>query len=340
MSVKSSLKKILPISVFESIKRIANGGVSLYLMTFAQAHRYSKAHAKYSSTGICQVAARMTFFTHQIEKGLSHADFRYGFGHKPLQYLKHAMEKYQHVDTNYESSGVYRSALAALHEYAIRHEGHEAEFAFAKSLFPESIWHAAAQVPVTCGGSIVVTANSKIHNEVLTFSELAENRHSIREYSDVPVAYEEIKSAIDCAMRTPSVCNRQPSRVKVILDSEQISEALRIQGGFGGYATPPALILITADNRVFMTPQEHNEGFVDGGLFGMSLLLALEAKGLAACPLNTMFLPKADKATRRLLNIPEYENFVMYIAVGHFPDEIRTCRSMRHSSDEITCLVH
>lgn len=59
-----------------------------------------------------------------------------------------------------------------------------------------------------------------------------------------------------------------------------------------------------------MTPQEHNEGFVDGGLFGMSLLLALEKQVLAACPLNTMFRLKAEKVTRRLLGIPEYESFL------------------------------
>lgn len=61
MSVKSTLKRILPISVFERIKRIANGGLSLYGMTLTQAHRFNKAYAKYDSTGICQIAARMTF---------------------------------------------------------------------------------------------------------------------------------------------------------------------------------------------------------------------------------------------------------------------------------------
>ena len=70
----------------------------------------------------------------------------------------------------------------------------------------------------------------------------------------------------------------------------------------------------------------------------MSLLLAFEEKGLAACPLNTMFLPNAEKATRKLLDIPDYENFVMYIAVGHFPGEVRTCRSIRRGSEEITSI--
>lgn len=249
------------------------------------------------------------------------------------------MERYQRADAGYATSTVYQSALAALHEYAMRHEDHAEEFAFAKSLFPESVWEAAAQVSANRGGSIAITAKSKLHNKNLPFSELSKNRHSIREYDESAVSLEEIEPAIELAMRTPSVCNRQPSRVKVILDPERIAKALYIQGGFRGYVTPPALILITADNRSFMTPQEHNEGYTDGGLFGMSLLLALEEQGLAACPLNTMFRPNAEKKTRKLLNIPDYENLVMYISVGHFLESTKTCCSKRLSVSEIINII-
>lgn len=140
-------------------------------------------------------------------------------------------------------------------------------------------------------------------------------------------------------MRTPSVCNRQPTRIRVILNHDLISKALKLQGGFNGYATPPALILLTADNRVFMAPQEHNEGYTDGGLFGMSLLLALEEQGIASCPLNTMFRKGPEKATRELLNIPSYENLVMYIAVGHFPDQCVTCVSHRFRADDVVTVI-
>ena len=339
MRLKSTAKKVLPVGVFERAKKIANGSLSLYSMALAQAHRYNKAYAKYDSRGVQQITARMVFFTHQIEKGLSHTNFRYGFGHKPLQYLNHAMERYRQANPEYMQSIMYQSALAALHEYRQRHEGHEAEFEYAKNLFPSSIWEEVVQFSLHEAGSIAVTSASKEDNGTLPFSELSEHRHSIREYSDEPVTLDELMPTIELAMRTPSVCNRQPSRVRVILDSDTIEQALRIQGGFGGYPIPPALILITADNRSFMTPQEHNEGFTDGGLFGMSLLLALEEAQLAACPLNTMFRPKAEKATRKLLDIPECENLVMYIAVGHFPESVKTCRSERLLAEDITTVI-
>lgn len=60
------------------------------------------------------------------------------------------------------------------------------------------------------------------------------------------------------SMRTPSVCNRQPTRVHVILDKEVIAEALHIQGGVNGYPAPPALLMITSDLRAFMTSYERN----------------------------------------------------------------------------------
>ena len=84
-----------------------------------------------------------------------------------------------------------------------------------------------------------------------------------------------------------------------------------------------------------MGVNERNEGYVDGGLFSMSLLYALEARGLAACPLNTMFSEQVDRKTRDLLDIPDNEVFVMYIAVGHFKETSKICRSQRFGLDRI-----
>lgn len=84
-----------------------------------------------------------------------------------------------------------------------------------------------------------------------------------------------------------------------------------------------------------MNNNERNEPFVDGGLFSMSLLYALEAYGLAACPLNAMFSLSQDRQTRALLNIPDYELPVMYIAVGNFPESVPVCRSTRRDPKAI-----
>lgn len=97
---------------------------------------------------------------------------------------------------------------------------------------------------------------------------------------------------------------------------------------------PPVLLLVTSDIRAFMNNGERNEPFVDGGLFSMSLLYALEAYGLAACPLNAMFNLSQDRQTRELLDIPDYEFPVMYIAVGNFPESVPVCYSTRYEPEK------
>lgn len=330
------LKEHLPVGIFERLKRIVNGSLALKFAVLREASRFNKYYARHESKNSVQVAARLTFYTHQIEKGLSHQNFRYGFGHRPLQYLAELLPRYIAINPEYSKDIIYLSALAAVHEYIVKHEGHDSDIEYVRQLFTFQLWEAILQSSMNYGGSFTITAESKQNNRTKTYTELAEGRHSVREYADTPVTYDELKPALQIAMRTPSVCNRQPARIHVILNHAIIEEALRIQGGFNGYPTPPALILITADNRVFMSQQEHNEGYTDGGLFGMSLLLALEEQQLAACPLNTMFRATAEKKTRKLLHIPDYENLVMYIAIGHFAKESKTCRSVRKSYMEIT----
>ena len=80
-------------------------------------------------------------------------------------------------------------------------------------------------------------------------------------------------------------------------------------------------------------------GSLTADFFGMSLLLSLESLGLASCPLNTMFTAKADKDTRKLLNLPDNEVPVMYIEVGNFLEETRTCASVRYTGNQITTVI-
>ena len=78
---------------------------------------------------------------------------------------------------------------------------------------------------------------------------------------------------------------------------------------------------------------------LDGGLFSMSLLLALESIGLAACPLNTMMTIDRENETRHLLGVPDNEFLVMYIAVGHFSEKILAPISYRFKAKDIISII-
>lgn len=332
--MKNLLKRLLPESAIAWI-RGRESDVKLRHETIHQMKRFRRSYARRGSTRPAHMETRIIFFTHQIEKGLSHTEFRYGFGKGVLAQIAPLLAALRRVDVNIARNDVYQTAVSALHEYRAKHEAKGVDLTYMRELFDPEIWAEIGATQDRTGGDLVIRAADKTRNAELTFVELMDARHSVREFSDEQVAVAEIKAAVDIAMRTPSVCNRQPTRVHIITNPELIKKAMPLQGGFRGYPMPPALVLITGDNQAFMNQDERNEGYTDGGLFGMSLLLALEEQGLGACPLNTMLPMKRDEATRALLNIPDSEFLVMYIAVGHFRDEVKTCKSQRFSADSI-----
>jgi nitroreductase len=264
---------------------------------------------------------------------------RYGFGEQALEGLSYNLGLLRSVDSKYRENYYYKTALAALSEYVYRHRNGGYDLSRVRQLLTEDTWSDIQPRPVSGGGSLSILKTDKKKNESIPFENLFENRHSIREYSESTVADEEVMRAIRIAMKTPSVCNRQPVRIRVITNKGMIVDALKLQQGFNGYPAPPMLLLITADNKMLFSAEERNEGFVDGGLFAMSLLLSLESRQLAACPLNTMFPEERDKATRKLLGVEDTEFLVMYIAVGHFKDESKTCVSHRHAAEDIVSFL-
>lgn len=338
MQIKKTIKRIIPDKVLKKYQEY-KAWERLKSEALKQLKRYDDAFAKPGKRGRTQSEARVTFYGHQIEKGLSHGEFRLGFGKNALRNLSSSLVELKDEDPMYKENTVYMSALASLREYRTRHEAAHFDIAEVISLFPEDVWNDAEKADTHLGGSVVVTAASKENNAELPFGQLFSSRRSIREYSSQPVTQDEIQSVVELAMKTPSVCNRQPTRVYAITNKSTIEKALKLQGGFNGYPMPPVLFLITADNGAFLWPNERNEGFTDGGLFSMSLLLSLEANGLAACPLNTMMSDDVDRETRALVGVPDSEFLVMYIAAGHFATESKTCVSQRFPVGRILKII-
>jgi nitroreductase len=91
-------------------------------------------------------------------------------------------------------------------------------------------------------------------------------------------------------MKSPSVCNRQPWKVHLIEDEQLLHQVMTAQGGFAGNGhNMQLLLLVTVDLRYFSTSSERNQGFVDGGIYLMSLVYALTYHKMATCILNADF---------------------------------------------------
>lgn len=328
MGVKALMKKILPAPVIEVLKKGKRAVDSRYL-ALAGAKRFQKWSAYADRGDVPRMEPLLTFFTHQLEKGFTYDTYQYGRSRGVLKSMSDLMARIRRVDPHYQTNVTYREAVAALGEYRRRHLAANKDISFMSQMFSAELNKEIEASSQHDYPSTELLLAGKEDNARVGFVELVERRHAVRTYADKPVVRADLEKVVEISLRTPSVCNRQSVRVRIIDDAQTIGAALKIQGGFGGYAMPPALMLITSDLRAFMGPQEHNEPFVDGGLFSMSLLYALEAERLAACPLNAMFGAKADVAMRKLLHIPDNEVFVMFIAIGHFRETSRICLSRR-----------
>jgi len=162
------------------------------------------------------------------------------------------------------------------------------------------------------------------------------SRYSLREFKQVVVDEQVIQRAVKLAMKTPSVCNRQPWHVYHSNDRETINKALSYQNGNRPFGVKvPNLMIVTTDLKAFFAGKEHYQHWIDGGLFSMSLMYAFHSLGLASCPLNWSQSPNGDKGLRKSINIRANQTVIMMIAVGFPDDENKVCSSSRRPLKEV-----
>jgi nitroreductase len=189
---------------------------------------------------------------------------------------------------------------------------------------------------VEMGGTIAVTRGDIEKYADLDFEAFAQCRHSIRDYSDEPVAHDLIESAVRVAQKSPSVCNRQAPRVHVFTDKTEVDRVLSYQNGHRGFGhTIPCVMVITADLQSYYKPGERFQAWIDGGLFTMSLIFGLHAKGLGSCCLNWNVTKEDDRLMRTAVGIPDNEVVITMLAVGHLPDTLIVAESPRRPIDEV-----
>lgn len=71
------------------------------------------------------------------------------------------------------------------------------------------------------------------------------------------------------------------------------------------------------------------------GIFIMNLSYALHYNKVAHCILNWYVLPKEDKKLRKLLQIPDEESVVCFIACGDLPERFKIVSSPRITAKDI-----
>jgi nitroreductase len=168
-----------------------------------------------------------------------------------------------------------------------------------------------------------------------TFEKFLKCRHSVRNFSNAPVDDETILRALAISTNTPSVCNRQGWFVHYYSKKEKIQELLTFQNGNAGFTESIDKLLIVTGSAKAFTRYEHNQLFIDGGLYSMNLMLSLHAVGLGSCPLNTCMPWFKAKKLKKAAGIPAHEQVIMMVAVGNLLDEFSVAQSEKYPVEKI-----
>lgn len=307
-------------------KRIANG--FLRKMKYHSPQKiYNKRFEKNAFVnGECknqqQYEAQIIKMYHSVEKGLSYKNFRAGFGRQNIDDLIRALESYAE---QYDIEAFfYKTALSVLNEYVCKNEA----YGLIDKELKERI-EKLPGIPNEHGGTIQIRpCNEAVYK---SYEEFVLSRHSVREFSADSVNLDVIKESIALAQHTPSACNRQGWKTRIIVNKDAIKTILANQNGNRGFGENiDKLLVVTSDLRYFSKGREAYQAFIDGGMYAMNILHALHSKNIATIPLSASLRAAQENVVRACAKIDEAEVLIMFIGVGNYPDDALTTKSERH----------
>lgn len=278
---------------------------------------------------------RILLLVHSLEKGLSRVDMRVFGQSKVIELVR--LLRLAKVDALSSEFGGPRMGLSVLSAWLERHDSLGWELAEAdvvRSLLEER-----------SGSSTGSAVPSGVRNvqfrgvggwESVPLDDLMRSRHSARRYSNEPVSSHLIEKCVQLAMTTPTACNRQMVRLHVIHDREARRMLYDVLHGTGGVDFETAnLGVITYDAASLTFYGERNQGYLNAGLFAMSLVLALHWQGVGACLLQFGNRYVEERRVARALGISPSERIAVALAFGNYLDEDSVPASARRSVREV-----
>ncbi|WP_252350149.1 nitroreductase family protein [Gluconobacter cerinus] len=296
---------------------------------------------KYSSTrDINPDPAALTSYLvsayHSLEKGLAMEVPKAGFG---LRKIRPVLAAIAALENSGAASVATRGARGCMRAYVQYHD--DRGLPLPVEVEAELRAFVAGMVAVDYpGGSI--TLNRKEIEEATNFDydRFIQTRCSVRHFTGESVSPEEVKKAVQRAIKTPRTCNREMRRVYAAYDPELRNDLLSYHNGNRGFGHKlGAVLVVTVDLREFDMIGERNQGWIDGGLFAMSLVYALHAGRLGTCMLNWSEDCVRDQRVRDAFQIPDHEIIITFVGVGHLPDSFEVAASPAPSADEVLSII-
>ena len=252
-----------------------------------------------------RLATQIRLLAHAIEKGLSLANPKPGFGKQKIINLFDLYEKYCTIKTP-EDSQITELVNATINAYVQFQKKNNIDVSFIPDKY---------QKTVRCDISVGTSYHELLKNN--DFADIAYSRHSTRSFSEEKISDDVIKDAILLAQTAPSACNRQATRIYACVNDNKILEIMKMHGGLNGFEKPAVVFAITGDLSLYQNEFERNTVYVDGGIFTMNLLYSLNYFGIVSCPIIWGSEPDMDGKLEKLLGIPHSNKIISLVVAGY-----------------------
>lgn len=169
----------------------------------------------------------------------------------------------------------------------------------------------------------------------MEYSELIKNRYSCRKFEDRPVEEEKIAKLLEAADLAPTACNRQPHRILVLTDREQlkrVDECTRF-----GFAAP-LNFLFCYDKDVSWHRHKDNvdHGIIDTAIAKTHMMLAAADMGLG----TTWVCAFDEQKARELFDVPGTYVIEGFLPTGYPAEEASEMHGKREGIEVISFREH
>ncbi len=291
--------------------------------------RYCQYSATYQEEPTI-LATKLRLAVHSIEKGLSLPKVKKNFGRVKILEIIRMYEVYKQ-QPNPEDLQVIELSAGIIQAYVEHCKNFGEDISFIPE--PYRSWE-------HCNDNAGVIKISKMQRNEVDFPSFAWGRHSLRQFGEGKIADELIKKVVALAQSAPSACNRQTIRIYAITNANKIEQIMEMHGGIRGFSVPGVIFIVAADLRLYQGEGERNTGYIDGGIFLMNMLYALESEGVAACPIIWCSEPDKDSKIYDLTEMEKSNQIIALIAAGEMPvGEIRVAKSQRRPLDNVLEII-
>lgn len=149
----------------------------------------------------------------------------------------------------------------------------------------------------------------------MDFTQLAEQRYSVRSFSDKPVEQEKINLILEAGRLSPTACNRQPQRVLVLQSPESLEKLRRCWNG--RFHETLAMLVCFDDSECWQRDYDGKKsGDVDASIVAVHLMLKASELGIG----STWVMHFNPEAVKEEFNLPDNIIPVALLPMGYPAD--------------------